>query len=114
MSERLGPFMQMGILAERMASVYQMDRNLELGPHLSHYMDEVDVNIAADRFDHIGFMTRIRDRVEAGLTRAGEPRQRDFLQAVSEALVRRIEHHAADDRDGGNVADASPIIQALP
>lgn len=95
MSDRFGPHVQMGILAERMSAMYQMDANLELAPHLSHYMEEVEVNIAADSFDHIGFMTRIHDRLESTLTGTAQPRRRDFLQAVVTSLQARIEGHKA-------------------
>ncbi|NTJ42440.1 hypothetical protein G6L28_07485 [Agrobacterium larrymoorei] len=96
MNDRCGPYVQMGILAERMAAMYQMDKNLELAPHLLHYMDEVDVNIASDSFDHVGFMTKIRDRVESGVLKATESRRRDFLRAVSGALMERIGRDAID------------------
>lgn len=96
MTNRFGPHVQMGILAERMAAMYEMDKNLELGSHLSHYMNEVEVNIAADSFDHIGFMTKIRERVESDVHQAVESRRHDFLQAVSSALLERIERHTVD------------------
>ncbi len=100
MNDRCGPYVQMGILAERMAAMYQMDKNLELAPHLLHYMDEVEVNIASDSFDHAGFMTKIRARVEADSHQAVEPRRREFLQAVSSAMSERIERQSANLAQG--------------
>lgn len=76
MIDEYGPYVQMGTLAEQMATRYQMDANLELESHLSHYMDEVEVNIAADRFDHVGFMNKIRGRLTMTLATAAEPRRR--------------------------------------
>lgn len=96
MNNRFGPHVQMGILAERMAAMYEMDKNLELGSHLSHYMDEVEVNIAADSFDHTGFMTKIRERVESDVHKATGDRSRDFLRAVSSALLERMERQSAN------------------
>ncbi len=49
MIDEYGPYVQMSTLGERMAACYQTDNNLALEPHLAHYMDEVEVNIAADR-----------------------------------------------------------------
>lgn len=62
MINEYGPYVQMGTLAEQMATRYRMDPNLALEPHLLHYMEEVEVNIAADSFDHVGFMDKIRSR----------------------------------------------------
>lgn len=96
MSEGCGPYRQMGILGEQMARSYQVDPNLELGPHLSHYMDEVEVNIAADRFDHVGFMQRIHDRLQTKLTATAEPRAVEFLEAVVSALQGRIDRKQSE------------------
>lgn len=93
MSDRYGPYAQMGILAERMASHYQTDPNLELASHLAHYMEEVEVNIAAHSFDHEGFMQRICDRLETTLLSISNPRRIEFLQAVITALRNRIRRH---------------------
>lgn len=95
MTHRFGPHVQMSVLAEQMAAMYQMDANLELAPHLSHYMEEVEVNIAADTFDHVGFMTKIRERLETTLIAATQPRRRDFLQAILTSLQTRIDRHGA-------------------
>lgn len=96
MIDEYGPYVQMGTLAEQMASHYQKDANLALEPHLSHYMDEVEVNIAADRFDHVGFMKNIHDRLEATLAKTLNARAREFLQAVLAALQDRIDRHSFD------------------
>ncbi|POO56742.1 hypothetical protein [Agrobacterium rosae] len=93
MSENYGPYVQMGTLAERMAAHYQTDANLELGPHLSHYMEEVEVNIAAHSFDHVGFMKKIHDRLEKGLMATSSLRHNEFLHAVIAALQDRINRH---------------------
>ena len=66
MSAEYGPYVQMCTLAQQMAVQYQKDSNLALAPFLKHFMDEVEVNVAADRFDHLGFMEKIRDPVELG------------------------------------------------
>ncbi|UXT48384.1 hypothetical protein FY136_03715 [Agrobacterium tumefaciens] len=96
MIDEYGPHVQMGTLAEQMAARYQMDANLELGPHLSHYMEEVEVNISADSFDHVGFMDRICGRLTMTLATAAAPRRREFLQAVVVALQERIDRHSLD------------------
>lgn len=96
MINEYGPYVQMGTLAEQMATRYQKDPNLALEPHLSHYMDEVEVNIAADTFDHIGFMTKIHDRLETTLAKTVDTRSREFLHAVVVALQARIDRHSFD------------------
>ncbi|SCX20675.1 hypothetical protein [Agrobacterium rosae] len=93
MSENYGPYVQMGTLAERMAAHYQTDANLELGPHLSHYMEEVEVNIAAHSFDHVGFMNKIHDRLEKSVMATSSLRHNEFLHAVIAALQDRISRH---------------------
>ncbi len=93
MSEMYGPHVQMGTLAERMAAHYQTDANLELGPHLSHYMEEVEINIAAYSFDHVGFMSKIHDRLEKALSATSGVRHDEFLHAVVAALRERIDRH---------------------
>lgn len=93
MSETYGPHAQMGTLAERMAAHYQRDSNLELGPHLSHYMEEVEVNIAAHSFDHVGFMNKIHDRLEKTLVETSHTRRNEFLHAVVGALRGRIDRY---------------------
>lgn len=96
MRHEFGPYVQMGTLAEQMATHYQMDANLEFEPHLAHYMDEVEVNIKADSFDHVGFMTRIADRLKATLEVVSDPRRREFLSAVVVALQHRVERYSLD------------------
>ena len=96
MRHEFGPYVQMGTLAEQMATHYQMDVNLEFEPHLAHYMDEVEVNIKADRFDHVGFMSKICDRLNATLETATQPRRREFLSAVVTALKGRIDRYSLD------------------
>ncbi|MFK0383698.1 hypothetical protein [Agrobacterium sp. NPDC090273] len=93
MSNQCGPYVQMGTLAEQMAGRYQMDANLALDSHLSHYMDEVAVNVAADSFDHVGFMNNIRDRLKLTLASTISPRRREFLDAVVIALQERIDRY---------------------
>ncbi|WP_416408074.1 hypothetical protein [Agrobacterium rosae] len=93
MSENYGPYVQMGTLAERMAAHYQTDANLELGPHLSHYMEEVEVNIAAHSFDHVGFMNKIHDRLEKSVMATSNLRHNEFLHAVIAALQDRVNRH---------------------
>lgn len=91
MSIEYGPYKQMGTLAERMAHRYQVDSNLELEPHLTHYMDEVAVNISADSFNHVGFMQKISGHLRTTLATDVDPRAREFLDAVVIALQRRID-----------------------
>ncbi|XUY28398.1 hypothetical protein RMR21_014845 [Agrobacterium sp. rho-8.1] len=93
MSEKYGPHVLMGTLAERMAAHYQTDANLELGPHLAHYMEEVEINIAAHSFDHVGFMSKIHDRLEKTLLVPSGVRRDAFLQAVVASLRDRIDRH---------------------
>lgn len=93
MTENYGPYRQMGILAERMAAHYKTDPNLELGPHLAHYMEEIAVNIAAHRFDHVGFMKKIDERLRVTLATTSDARYVEFLDAVAAALQARIEAH---------------------
>ena len=90
MSTEYGPYRQMGTLAERMAHRYQVDKALELEPHLAHYMDEVEVNIASDAFNHVGFMEKISGQLQATFTATADPREREFLDAVIAALQTRI------------------------
>ncbi|MES5100422.1 hypothetical protein ABUK73_19525 [Agrobacterium sp. BA1120] len=97
MTEKYGPYKQMGILAERMAAHYQTDATLELGPHLAHYMDEVQVNIAAHHFDHVGFMRKIDERLKATLAATSNPRRVEFLHAVTVALQDRMDAHPVVD-----------------
>lgn len=91
MTAEFGPYVQMRALAEHMAARYQMDPNLALEPHLSHYMDEVEVNIAADTFDHLGFMNKIRGSLKLTAEVTSDPRRKEFLQAVVDALQERVQ-----------------------
>ncbi|MGF9562322.1 hypothetical protein [Neorhizobium sp. JUb45] len=93
MSAKLGPHVQMVKLAREMALRYQKDKNLSLEPFLSHYLDEVDVNIASDTFDHLGFMESIRDEIQPGPQVAADDRRTAFLRAAAEALDARAERH---------------------
>ncbi|MCL6653257.1 hypothetical protein A6R70_13270 [Agrobacterium rubi] len=91
MTDNYGPYLQMSILAERMAAFYQTDPDLELESHLIHFMEEVEVNIGASDFDHGAFMTKIRDRLELAVPVAAHSRRDDFLYAVIGALQQRME-----------------------
>jgi hypothetical protein len=91
MSAEFGPYVQMRKLAQQLAIHYQKDANLTLSPLLAHFMDEVEVNVASDVYDHAGFMEKIREplTVDAGMTL--DDRRREFLSAVAEALHHRIQ-----------------------
>lgn len=93
MSAKLGPHVQMVKLAREMALRYEKDRNLALGPFLSHYLDEVDVNIASDTFDHLGFMESIRAELQPKNLADADDRRTAFLRAAAEALDARAERH---------------------
>ena len=88
MTMELGPHVQMATLAERMATCYQPDVNLALKPLLAHYMDEVEINIASDRFNHLGFINRIRTSLALAAPSAAA-RRSEFLHAVIVALEKR-------------------------
>jgi hypothetical protein len=88
MTTELGPHVQMATLAERMATCYQKDANLALKPLLAHYMDEVEINIASDRFNHLGFINRIRTSLALAAASAAA-RRSEFLHAVIVALEKR-------------------------
>lgn len=90
MSATFGPYVQMGKIAQQMAAQYQKDANLKLGPLVAHFMDEVDVNVASDAFDHCGFMEKIRDPLKIASDAATDGRRKAFLQAVVAALDDRI------------------------
>lgn len=94
MSTEFGPYIQMRKLAQQMAIQYQKDTDLALTPLLAHFMDEVEVNVASDRFDHSGFMERIREplKLDAEVTLAD--RRKEFLKAVADALDERIQREA--------------------
>jgi hypothetical protein len=91
MSRELGPYVQMGRLAEQMAARYQMDPHLDLEPLVAHFMEEVDVNVASDKFDHSGFMKNIRGPLESAASAASHPRRKEFLRSVVDALTDRLE-----------------------
>ncbi|MND45581.1 hypothetical protein D3C80_364440 [compost metagenome] len=93
MSAEFGPYVQMCTLAQQMAVQYQKDTNLALAPFLKHFMDEVEVNVAADSFNHLGFMQKIREPVELGAEKASDARRKEFLQALAAALHERIQRH---------------------
>ena len=86
MSAAFGPYVQMVKLAQQMAVMYQADGNLDLEPLVSHYVDEVKVNVRSDAFDHQGFIDRIREALSAEATRAGDSRRGIYLRSVVEAL----------------------------
>lgn len=96
MSAKLGPYVQMVKLAREMALRYDKDKNLALEPLLAHYLDEVDVNIASDAFDHRGFMETIRDDLRPGDATAADCRRTAFLQAAADGLDARVERHALE------------------
>lgn len=93
MSAKFGPHVQMVKLAREMALRYEKDKNLALEPLLAHYLDEVEINIASDTFDHLGFMTKIRDDLQPGTHGSADGRQSAFLQAAAEALDERAARH---------------------
>ncbi len=90
MSTEFGPYVQMRKLAQQMAIQYQKDTNLALGPLLVHFMDEVEVNVASDRYDHSGFMERIREPLNLDAEMTLDQRRKEFLHAVLDALKDRI------------------------
>ncbi|NSX87614.1 hypothetical protein G6L86_18580 [Agrobacterium tumefaciens] len=96
MINEYGPYLPMSTLGERMAAPYQMDANLALESHLTHYMDEVEVNIAADTFDHVGFMNKISGQLQVKLAATADSRRREFLQAIVSSLQERIRRHSLD------------------
>lgn len=91
MSVGCGPYVQMGKLAQQMASRYEADKKLALQPLLAHYMDEVEVNVASDKFDHSGFMDNIRGPLQITADGTTEPRRKEFLMAVVDALNLRMQ-----------------------
>lgn len=91
MRAECGPYVQMGKLAQQMAGRYQMDTNLALAPLLRHFMEEVEVNVASDKFDHTGFMDNIRGPLKVTAETTTEPRRKEFLQAVCDALHERLQ-----------------------
>jgi hypothetical protein len=112
MSAEFGPYVQMGKLAQQMANQYQKDTNLALEPLLSHFIEEVEVNVAADRFDHAGFMSKIRGSVALAADEAVHPRCKAFLQAVEGALHECMERHGGSS--SGAVERAKDADSLLP
>lgn len=91
MSTEFGPYIQMRKLAQQMAIQYQKDCDIALEPLLAHFMEEVEVNVASDKFDHAGFMERIREPLTHDAEVTLDDRRKAFLKAVSSALGERIE-----------------------
>ncbi|SFB33209.1 hypothetical protein SAMN03159496_02994 [Rhizobium sp. NFR07] len=94
MSATFGPYVQMRKLAQQMAIQYQKDTNLALAPLLAHFMDEVEVNVASDQYDHSGFMERIRGPLNLDAEMTLDHRRKEFLHAVADALQERIQQEA--------------------
>ncbi|TDK39828.1 hypothetical protein E2F50_06365 [Rhizobium deserti] len=91
MSSECGPYLQMGKLAQQLANHFQKDPNLALEPLLAHFMEEVEVNLAADTFDHAGFIQRIQNPLKIAANATGKPRRKQFLLAMVDALNGRME-----------------------
>jgi hypothetical protein len=81
----------MGKLAQQLANHFQKDPNLALEPLLAHFMEEVDVNVAADTFDHAGFIQRIQSPLKMAADATDKPRRKQFLLALVDALHSRVE-----------------------
>jgi hypothetical protein len=94
MSATFGPYVQMRKLAQQMAIQYQKDTNLPLEPLLAHFMDEVEVNVASDQYDHSGFMEKIREPLNLDAEMTLDHRRKEFLHAVAGALQERIQQEA--------------------
>jgi hypothetical protein len=91
MTAEFGPYVQMRKLAQQMAIQYQKDNGIALNPLLAHFMDEVEVNVASDRFDHAGFMEKIREPLARDAEVTLDDRRKEFLKAVVDALLERIQ-----------------------
>jgi hypothetical protein len=94
MSTVYGPYVQMGKLAQQMAAHFEKDKNLALEPLASHFMEEVEVNLAADAFDHQGFMRRVQGPLRSAADVATNPRRKEFLLALVDALRVRMDQEA--------------------
>lgn len=94
MSTEFGPYIQMRKLAQQMAIQYQKAPDIDLAPLLAHFMDEVEVNVASDRFDHSGFMERIRAPLTLDADVTLDHRRTEFLKAVADALEERIQRES--------------------
>jgi hypothetical protein len=90
MTAEYGPYVQMGKLAQQMAVHCEKDKNLSLEPLLAHFLEEVEVNLAADSFDHEGFLRRVQGSLKSAADVAADPRQKEFLLALVDALRVRI------------------------
>ncbi|WP_117196395.1 hypothetical protein [Rhizobium terrae] len=99
MAAEFGPYIPMRKLAQQMAIQYQKDTGLALAPLLAHFMDEVEVNVASDRFDHSGFMERVREPLKHDAEVTLDHRRKEFLRAVAEALDERIRREAEATED---------------
>jgi hypothetical protein len=91
MTAEFGPYIQMRKLAQQMAIQYQKDPDIDLVPLLAHFMDEVEVNVASDRFNHSGFMEKIRGPLKLDAEVTLDQRRKEFLKAVADALQERIQ-----------------------
>jgi hypothetical protein len=94
MTAEYGPYQQMGKLAQQMAAHFEKDKNLALEPLASHFMEEVEVNLAADAFDHQGFMRRVQGPLRSAADVATNPRRKEFLLALVDALRVRMDQEA--------------------
>ncbi|SFB59538.1 hypothetical protein SAMN03159496_05548 [Rhizobium sp. NFR07] len=90
MDDNHGPYLEVAKLGEQIAQKYQMDAGLALGPLVLHYLDEVDTNLASDKFDHAEFLERITVFLEAASFEAADDRRTEFLEAVIDGLASRI------------------------
>lgn len=54
-------------------------------------MEEVEVNVASDKFDHAGFMEKIREPLAHDAEVTLDDRRKEFLKAVAFALRERIQ-----------------------
>ena len=57
-------------------------------------MEEVEINVASDRFDHSGFMEKIREPLTHDAEMTLDDRRKEFLNAVAHALQERIQREA--------------------
>lgn len=102
MNSDYGPYIQMGKLAEKMATQYQKDHALEMKPLVAHFIDEVEINLFADDFNHEGFIDRICGPLRVVAAACQAPRKKEFLTAIVEAVAERgkmlpVTEFASDD-----------------
>jgi hypothetical protein len=102
MSAVYGPYVEMGKIAQQMAAHFQKDPNLAMEPLLAHFMDEVKVNIAADTFDHAGFMKRLQVPLQNAADATDNSRRKEFLQALVDALRERMDQEETPTATGSN------------